>query len=179
MFTFAHYKGRKRSMAARNSAIAPERTLVVTRVFDAPRERVFKAWTDAKQVAQWFPPKDFTAPVCELDPRPGGVFRIVMKGPEGEPFNGGEFPGEGVFEEVVPNERLAFTFAGEGDTPPPILMTVLFEDQGNGKTKVTVHQTARTLEEYEALRKMGSEEGLGQSFDKLDKLLARMNGKKR
>jgi uncharacterized protein YndB with AHSA1/START domain len=59
-------------MAAGNSVIAPERTVVVTRVFDAPRERVFKAWTDAKQVAQWFPPKDFTAPVCELDPRPGG-----------------------------------------------------------------------------------------------------------
>ena len=161
-------------MAARNSAIAPERTVVVTRVFDAPRERVFKAWTDAKQVAQWFPPKDFTAPVCELDPRPGGVFRIVMKGPEGEPFNGGEFPGEGVFEEVVPNERLAFTFAGEGDTPPPpILMTVLFEDLGNGKTKVTVQQTARTLAEYEALRESGAEEGLRQSFEKLDELLAR------
>jgi uncharacterized protein YndB with AHSA1/START domain len=113
-------------MAAGNSVIAPERTLVVTRVFDAPRELVFKAWTDPKQVAQWFPPKDFTAPVCEVDPRPGGVFRIVMKGPEGEPFNGGEFPGEGVFTEIVANERLAFTFAGEGDVPPPILMTVLF-----------------------------------------------------
>jgi uncharacterized protein YndB with AHSA1/START domain len=97
-----------------------------------------------------------------------------MKGPEGEPFNGAEFPGEGVFEEVVPNERLAFTFAGEGDTPPPpILMTVLFEDVGNGKTKVTVQQTARTVAEYQALRESGAEEGLGQSFEKLDELLAR------
>ena len=160
-------------MSVGSSAIAPERTIVVTRLFDAPRELVYKAWTDPKQMAQWFPPKDFTAPVCELDVRPGGVFRIVMKGPEGEPFNGGEFPGEGVFEEVVPNERLAFTFAGEGDSPPPILMTVFFEDQGNGKTKVTVHQTARTVAEYEALREMGSEEGLSQSFEKLDELLAR------
>ena len=166
-------------MAAGNSVIAPERTVVVTRVFDAPREMVFRAWTDPKQVREWFPPKDFTAPVCELDPRPGGIFRIVMKGPEGEPFNGGEFPGEGVFTEVVPNERLAFTFAGEGDMPPPIVMTVLFADQGGGKTKVTVHQTARTIAEYEALRKMGSEEGLSQSFDKLDELLARLKGKNR
>ena len=166
-------------MAAGNSVIAPERTIVVTRVFDAPRELVFKAWTDPKQVAQWFPPKDFTASVCEVDPRPGGVFRIVMKAPEGEPFNGGEFPGEGVFEEVVPNERIAFSFAGEDDIPPPILMTVVFEDQGDGKTRVTVHQTARTVDEYEALRGTGAEEGLGQSFDKLDELLARLKGKTR
>jgi uncharacterized protein YndB with AHSA1/START domain len=166
-------------MAAGNKVAAPERTIVVTRVFDAPREVVFKAWTDPKQMAEWFPPKDFTAPVCELDPRPGGIFRIVMKGPEGEPFNGGEFPGEGVFTEVVPNDRLAFTFAGEGDTPPPILMTVLFEEQGKGKTKVTVQQTARTVAEYEALRKLGAEEGLTQSFEKLDELLARREGNAR
>jgi uncharacterized protein YndB with AHSA1/START domain len=166
-------------MAAGNSVTAPERTIVVTRVFDAPRELVFKAWTDPKQVKEWFPPKDFTAPVCEVDPRPGGVFRVVMKAPEGEPFNGGEFPGEGVFEEVVPNERIAFTFAGKDDIPPPILMTVFFEDEGNGKTKVTVHQTARTVADYEALRKTGAEEGLGQSFEKLDELLARLKGKTR
>jgi uncharacterized protein YndB with AHSA1/START domain len=166
-------------MAAGNRVAAPERTIAVTRVFDAPRELVFKAWTDPKQMSEWFPPKDFTAPVCELDPRPGGIFRIVMKGPEGEPFNGGEFPGEGRFTEVVVNERLALTFAGEGDTPPPILMTVLFEDQGKGKTKVTVHQTARTVEEYEALRKLGAEEGLSQSFEKLDQLLARRTGSAR
>ena len=166
-------------MAAGNSVVAPDRTIMVTRVFDAPRELVFKAWTDPKQVAQWFPPKDFTAPLCVLDPRPGGILRIVMKGPEGEPFNGADFPAEGVFTEVVVNERLAFTFAGEDANPPPILMTVLFEDQGKGKTKVTVHQTARTVEEYEALRKLGSEEGLSQSFDKLDELLARFKGKVR
>jgi uncharacterized protein YndB with AHSA1/START domain len=160
-------------VAGNRGVAAPERTLVVTRVFDAPRELVFTAWTDQEQLAQWFPPKDFTAPVVEVDPRPGGVFRVVMKGPEGEPWSGAEFPGEGVFTEVVPNERLAFTFAGEGDNPPPpILMTVLFEDEGD-RTKLTVHQTAETVEDYEALEKLGSREGLGQSFEKLDELLAR------
>jgi uncharacterized protein YndB with AHSA1/START domain len=162
-------------MAAGSKTVAgPERTIVMTRVFDAPREVVYKAWTDPTQMAQWFPPKDFTAPVCELDPRPGGVFRIVMKGPPGEPFNGGEFPGKGVFREVVPNERLVFTFEGEGagDAPPPILMTVIFEAQGN-KTKLTVHQTAETVADYDALLKMGAQEGLSQSFEKLDELLAR------
>jgi uncharacterized protein YndB with AHSA1/START domain len=166
-------------MAVGSKVAAPERTLVVTRFFDAPRELVYSAWTDPKQVAQWFPPKDFTAPVCDVDPRPGGVFRVVMKGPEGEPFNGAEFPGEGVFTEVVPNERLAFTFAGEGDNPPPpILMTVLFEDEGD-KTKVTVHQTAETVADYETLEKLGSREGLSQSFEKLDALLARNKGEVR
>jgi uncharacterized protein YndB with AHSA1/START domain len=166
-------------MAAESRVAAPERTLVVTRFFDAPRELVFKAWTDKEQLAQWFPPKEFTAPVIEVDPRPGGVFRVVMKGPEGEPWSGAEFPGEGVFTEVVPNERLAFTFAGEGDNPPPpILMTVVFEDEGD-KTKVTVHQTAKTVADYEALIKTGAEEGLGQSFEKLDELLARLRGETR
>ncbi|MGH2472532.1 MAG: SRPBCC family protein [Candidatus Limnocylindria bacterium] len=163
-------------MAAKGDVAATERTLVVTRFFDAPRELVFKAWTDKEQLALWFPPADFTAPVIEVDPRPGGVFRVVMKGPEGEPFNGAEFPGEGLFTEVVPNERLAFTFAGEGDNaPPPILMTVVFEDEGD-KTKVTVQQTAETVEDYEALETLGSREGLGQSFEKLDELLARLQG---
>ena len=146
---------------------APERTVVATRVFDAPREVVYRAWTDPKQVAQWFPPKDFTSPRCEVDPRPGGIFRCDMKGPDGAVF-----VGKGVFREVVPNERLVFTFAGEEAVPPPILVTVLLEAQGN-KTKLTMHQTAETVAEYEALLKLGVTEGLRQSFDKLDALLAR------
>jgi uncharacterized protein YndB with AHSA1/START domain len=77
-------------MAEKGTAVAAsERILVVSRVFDAPRDRVYRAWTDPKLVARWFPPKDLTAPVCEVDARPGGVFRIVMKAPPGEPFNGG------------------------------------------------------------------------------------------
>jgi hypothetical protein len=67
-------------MAQRNSVTAPaDRTIVTTRVFDAPRELVFKAWTDPKQFARWFPPDHFSAPVCELDVRPGGVIRFHMK----------------------------------------------------------------------------------------------------
>ena len=152
-------------------AAPADRTFVATRIFDAPRELVFKAWTDPKQLAQWFPPKDFTAPVCDVDPRPGGVFRVHMKGPDAPPMNGQVFPGEGVFREVVLNERLAFTFAGDGDVPPPVLVTVLFEAQGN-KTKLTVKQTAETVAAYEALVKLGVSEGLSQSFEKLDVLLA-------
>src|ERR1700737_1570945 len=82
------YRGRTRSMAAANSVAAPERTVVAPQVFDAPRDVVYQAWTDPKQLGQWFPPKDFTSPRCEVDPRPGGIFRCDMKGPDGEVFVG-------------------------------------------------------------------------------------------
>jgi uncharacterized protein YndB with AHSA1/START domain len=160
-------------MAAGSSVIAPERTLVTIRVFDAPRERVYKAWTDPKQVARWFPPEGFTAPVCELDVRVGGKIRIDMKGPEGEPFKGQIFPGRGVYREVVPNERLAFTMAPEiGDRVlPTVVMTVLFEDQG-AKTKLTIHQTLETVEDYEEMVKTGMREGIAESLGKLAGVLS-------
>ena len=157
-----------------NIANAPaERTLTTSRVFDAPREVVYHAWTDPKQLAKWFPPEHFSAPVCELDVRPGGVLRIQMRGDDdaGE-LAGLVFPGKGVYREVVPNERLSFTFEGEGEgsPPPAILMTVIFEDQGR-KTKVTIHQTAETVAGYEELKKSGATEGLRQSLNKLSTLL--------
>ena len=160
-------------MAAGKSVIAPERTVIATRVFDAPREAVYRAWTDPKQLGQWFPPKDFTSPRCEVDPRPGGIFRCDMKGPDGAVF-----VGKGLFREVVPNERLVFTFAGEESVPPPLLVTVLFEDQGK-KTRLTMQQTAETVADYEDLLKMGVSEGMNQSFDKLDEQLARTKEKTR
>jgi uncharacterized protein YndB with AHSA1/START domain len=165
---------------ANGSATMPvDRTLTTSRVFDAPRERVYKAWTDPKQFAQWFPPQGFTA-ACELDVRPGGSLRVDMKGADpalGPDFYEKVFPGKGVYTEVVANERLAFTFAAsadEGAAPLNMLMTVIFEDQGP-KTKVSVHQTADTVADYEALVKIGATEGLRQSLDKLTVLLAGKN----
>ncbi|MDP9319509.1 MAG: SRPBCC domain-containing protein [Chloroflexota bacterium] len=160
-------------MATGNSAALAERTLVTTRIFDAPRERVFKAWTDPKQLARWFPPEGFTSPRCEVDPRPGGVFRVDMKAPDGPPLNGQIFPGPGVFREVVPNERLAFTMRPEagGQRMPEVLMTVLFEDQA-GKTKLTIHQTLETVADFEAMAKQGMPEGIAQSLGKLAGVLS-------
>jgi uncharacterized protein YndB with AHSA1/START domain len=84
-----------------------DRTLTVTRVFDAPRELVYRAWTDPTEFGKWFPPLGFSAARCELDVRPGGAMRIDMKGGDdaGE-FAGVVFPGKGVYREVVANERL-------------------------------------------------------------------------
>ena len=148
-----------------------DRTLTVTRVFDAPREVVYRAWTDPTEFGKWFPPLGFDAARCELDVRPGGTLRIDMKGgADAGEFAGVVFPGKGVYREVVPNERLSFTFEGEDATQPQLLMTVVFEDEGR-KTKLTIYQVAKTVADYEELLKIGATEGLGQSLDKLAALL--------
>jgi len=121
--------------------------MTVTRVFDAPRELVWKAWTDPKYVMQWWGPKGFTAPVCKIDFRVGGKFLFCMRTPDGqEGWNGGEY------HEIVPHEKIVFSmyFAdskGNRIDPEPseseheaiadVHDVVLFEDMGNGKTKLT------------------------------------------
>jgi uncharacterized protein YndB with AHSA1/START domain len=162
-------------MAAANSVTAPERTLVTTRIYDAPVELVYRAWTDPKQLAKWFPPEGFSSPRCELDPRPGGVFRVDMKAPDGPPFDGKVFPGPGAFREVVHNERLVFTMQPEleaGQKMPEVTTTVRFEDQGGGRTKLTVEQTLPTVAEFEAMAKQGMAQGINESLDKLSGVLS-------
>ena len=161
-------------MAAASSVIAPERTLVTTRVFDAPRALVYRAWTDPKQFARWFPPEGFTTAACELDVRPGGAVRIDFQAPAGPPFDGAVMPGRGVYREVVPNERLSFTLVPEiGDQKMPVVLTtVFFEDVGTGRTKLTIHQSADTVAEFERLAKQGMAEGIGESLGKLASVLS-------
>jgi uncharacterized protein YndB with AHSA1/START domain len=162
-------------MATGSSVAAPGRTLVTTRVFDAPRERVYRAWTDPKQLAKWFPPEGFSAPRCEVDPRPGGVFRVDMKAPDGPPFDGKVFPGPGVFREVVPNEWLLFTMTPEiepGQSMPMVLMSVRFEDHAGTKTKLTIEQTLPTVADYETMAKQGMAQGINESLDKLAGVLS-------
>ena len=156
-------------MAAPSSANAADRTLVTTRVFDAPREQVYRAWTDPTQLARWFPPEGFSSPRCEIDPRPGGVFRVDMKAPDGPPLYGVFFPGPGTFREVVPNERLVFTMqpeTGDGQKMPMVVTTVRFEDHA-GRTRLTVEQTLPSVAEYETMAKTGMVEGISQSLAKL------------
>src|ERR1700740_1278719 len=93
-----------------------EREIVITRVFDAPREAVFKAWTDAKELAQWWGPKGFTNPVCEIDARVGGAIRIHMRSPDGTVY-----PMKGEFREIVPPERLGLTHIYAGAAGPPLM----------------------------------------------------------
>ena len=161
-------------MAAGNSVTAPERTLVTTRLFDAPRELVYRAWTDPKQLAKWFPPEGFSSPRCEIDARPGGVFRVDMKAPDGPPFNGQVFPGPGTVTEVIPNELLVFTMQpelGPGQVMPVVTTVVRFQDR-SGKTLLTVEQTLPTVADFAAVAKQGMAQGINESLDKLAGVLS-------
>jgi uncharacterized protein YndB with AHSA1/START domain len=148
-----------------------EQELVLTRVFDASRELVFKAWTDPKRVAQWWRPRGFTNPVCELDVRPGGAIRIHMRGPDGTVY-----PMTGVYQEVVEPERIVFTSApldAEGNALFELLTTVTFAEQG-GKTKQILRARVikRTAQAAQYLK--GMEAGWTQSLEHLAESLAMM-----
>ena len=161
-------------MTAAGSSDIAGRTLVTVRVFDAPRELVYRAWTDPQQLAKWFPPEGMTSPRCEVDARVGGVFRVDMKAPAGPPFNGQVFPGPGVFREVVPNERLVFTMTPEiepGKPMPTVVTTVRFEERA-GKTRLTVEQTLPTVADFELMAKQGMREGINESLGKLAAVLS-------
>jgi uncharacterized protein YndB with AHSA1/START domain len=147
---------------------ATERELVLTRVFDAPRELLFEAWTDAAHLAQWWGPRGFTNPVCELDVRPGGAIRITMRGPDGR-----DYPMEGVFREIVEPERLVFTNnAVDADGKPLLegLTTVTFADLG-GRTKLTLQTRAEGTGPYTARMLEGMDAGWAQSIEKLEEEL--------
>jgi uncharacterized protein YndB with AHSA1/START domain len=158
-------------MATTTSATpSAKREIVIARVFDAPRDLVFKAWIDAKQMAQWWGPQGFTNPVCELDVRPGGAIRIDMRGPDGIVY-----PMTGTFREIVEPERLVFTAMAEDKDGNPLLeahTTVTFEELG-GKTKLTVHARAVGIAPIAAQMLEGMEAGWTQSLERLAALVAR------
>jgi uncharacterized protein YndB with AHSA1/START domain len=147
-----------------------KRELVITRVFDAPRELVFKAWTDPKHMARWWGPKGFTNPVCDLDVRPGGAIRIDMAAP-----NGVVYPMGGVYREIVEPERLVFTSTALDDEQgiPGLenLNTITFAEH-NGKTKLTLHVVVLKAAPEAAGALAGMEEGWTQSLERLDGLVA-------
>jgi uncharacterized protein YndB with AHSA1/START domain len=127
-------------MAARSNVAAEsaERELVITRIFDAHRSLVFKAWTEPEHLVHWWGPRGFTSTIIANDVRPGGTYRVHMRGPEGD-----DHWSQGVYREVVEPERLvlagAWTDANGKPTSPETLLTVTFEEH-EGKTKLTLHQ---------------------------------------
>ena len=136
-----------------------DRELIFTRVFDAPRELVFKAWTDPRHLVQWWGPKGFTTSIYEMDVRPGGVWRLTMHGPDGV-----DYKNRIVFLEVVKPERLVYKHEPEeGSEPVTFEITVTFAEEG-GKTRVTMRMLFPSLAERElVVTKYGAVEGAKQT----------------
>jgi uncharacterized protein YndB with AHSA1/START domain len=151
--------------------------LVITRIFDAPRKLVWKAWTDPEHFKHWWGPKRFTCPACKMDLRVGGKYLWCMRSPEGK-----DYWSTGAFREIIPLERIVYTdsFADEKGTVVPasyyglpgdnweleLLVTVTFEDL-DGKTKMTLRHTGfpdGTMEKMAGT-------GWNESFDKLAELI--------
>jgi uncharacterized protein YndB with AHSA1/START domain len=143
--------------------------LVMTRVFDAPRELVFKVWTETQHVAQWWGPKRFTNPVCEMDVRVGGAIRIHMRAPDGVVY-----PMTGVFQEIVVPERLVFVSSAlddKGNSMFDVLSTVTFADE-RGKTALTLQLRVIKATAQAPQYLKGMEMGWTQSLDRLGQHLA-------
>lgn len=147
-----------------------DRELVLTRLIDAPRETLYRCWTEPALMKQWFAPTPYETSVVEVDVRPGGANLIVMRGPDGQ-----DMPNRGIYLEVVPNERLvftdAFTEAWQPSAKPFMTVILTFEPQGD-KTLYTARVRHWTVEDREAHEKMGFHQGWGICTDQLAALAA-------
>lgn len=158
-----------------------DKKIVISRIFDAPREKVWHAWTTTDMVKKWWGPKDFTAPSVSIDLQVGGKYIYAMHGPKGTQFDRDMYSA-GVYKEIVPMEKLVVTdyFSDEHgnktsptdqglpqDMPEEMTVTVLFEDVLGGKTKLSIIYTPSSEKAYEAMERSGMREGWGTSLDKL------------
>jgi uncharacterized protein YndB with AHSA1/START domain len=143
----------------------PKLDLVLERIVDVPRELVWAAWTRPEHLKVWFTPRPWTVTDCEIDLRPGGIFRTVMRSPEGQ-----EFPNIGCYLEVVPNERLVFTDAllpGYRPSENPFFTAIItIEPNGNGTRYVAIamHRNEAGRKQHE---EMGFHQGWGTALDQL------------
>lgn len=155
---------------AASEAKAPRVEVTLTRMFDAPRALVWKAWTDPQMMARWWGPKEFTNPVCEMDVRVGGKIVIHMQAP-----NGTVHPMTGVFDEVAELECLVFRATPVDASGNPLLeslTTVTFHDV-TGKTKVIVHASAAPIQPIGSEMLKGLNAGWSQSLERLAVLVGR------
>lgn len=153
---------------------ATDRDLHLSRCIDAPREKVYRAWTEPELLRQWFTPRPWIVTQVETDVRPGGASLVVMCSPEGL-----EFPSRGVYLEVVPNRRLvftdAYTYAWEPAAKPFMTVILTFDEEIEGegeRTRYTALVRHWTTADREAHEKMGFHEGWAKATDQLAELAA-------
>jgi uncharacterized protein YndB with AHSA1/START domain len=141
-------------------ATPSDREIVITRVFDAPRRSVFEALTEPGRVPQWYGPRGWTLPVCEIDLRPGGTWRHVCRGPDGT-----DMGMRGVYREATPPSRLVTTESFD-DHPGESLNTVVLSEEGGG-TRITTTVLYPSKEVRDAVLASGIPDGAAQTYDRL------------
>jgi uncharacterized protein YndB with AHSA1/START domain len=139
----------------------------MTRVFDAPRELVWKVYTDSEMIPKWWGPRYLTTSVDKMDFRVGGAWRYVQKDSEGNihAFNG-------VYKEITPPERLAYTFEYEPMAGHISTDTIRLEALSDGKTRMIARTTFNSIEDLEGMLQSGMEGGAVETWDRLEELLA-------
>lgn len=164
-----------------------EDKIVIERVFNTPREKVWEAWTNEGEVKKWWGPEGFSAPSILIDLRVGGKYIFCMHGPKGSEYDRDMYSA-GIYKEIVPNEKLVVTdyFSDENgnmvspkeagleqpDFPGEQTVTVRFENSGEGKTKLTIeYPRPESDKQFEAMKNSGMQEGWGTSLDKLSNSL--------
>jgi uncharacterized protein YndB with AHSA1/START domain len=142
------------------------RAIIGIREFDAPRDLVFSVWTDAKHLAQWWGPNDFTTTTSRFEFRPGGVWRFVMHGPDGR-----DYQNRVTFDEIEPPERIVYRHGGGGGDdvePVQFRQTVIFEDLGGRRTRITWRGDFPSAAERDrVIKEYGAAEGLVQTMARL------------
>ena len=156
-----------------NATTIEDRVLTITRTFDAPRALVWRAFADPLHLRQWWGPKGYTNPGCELDFRVGGHWHNVMRSP-----TGAEYPSDFTFLEIAPPERIVFRNAAarddavwQGNPPPSFVRTITFEE-ANGRTTLTMRAEFASAEELARAASRGFRQGSEESFDRLAALIA-------
>jgi uncharacterized protein YndB with AHSA1/START domain len=147
-----------------------DRELTLVRVINAPREKLYRAWTEPELLKQWFTPRPWTVSLAQTDVRAGGSNLIVMRSPEGE-----EYPNRGVYLEVVPNQRLVLTDAYTEAWLPsekPFMTAILTFDDVDGSTRYTARVRHWTVADREAHERMGFHDGWAKATDQLAELVA-------
>ncbi|HEX2025720.1 MAG TPA: SRPBCC family protein, partial [Actinomycetota bacterium] len=142
-----------------------DREIRMTRLFDAPRELVFEAHTSCEHMSNWWGPRKYEIASCEIDFRPGGRWRVVHRA-EGEEDQG--FRGE--YREIVPPEKIVWTFEWEG-LPGHVSVETLTLEEQDGKTLVTGHSVFDTREDRDGMIESGMESGAAETYDRLDEYL--------
>jgi len=159
-------------MAGETSVIAEpgKPTIVIRRVFHAPRRDVFDAWTKPEHLVHWWGTHGTTLRVCEVDLRPGGAWRFVLRAPDGNEYGFG-----GEYREIVPPERLVWTMRFDGAPGAEALETLTFVEK-DGKTTVTCTTLHTSVENRDGHLQSGMEEGMRETLDRLDEHLRTMCG---